>query len=185
MRDDFPTTQLWTCSLLIVSLSPLAIYFGSLWGWTPGAASLALLAVPTCAAALTGNRMAAFVVAALAAGGCLFEAVFTAEATDAGFGLSFPLFAAGMLLAMAGVVTALADRLQKRVCELEDQNTRYVRELYQRTREKTVPLTEKSAPAAAKQQNETKGEQREKAASPTPVLPHQGGSYHICTKLTT
>ena len=150
MRDNFPTTQLWTCSLLIVSLSPLAIYFGSLWGWTPGAASLAMLAVPTCAAALTGNRIVALVVAALAAGGCLFEAVFTAEATDAGFGLSFPLFAAGMLFAAASVITAMAGRLRERVWQLEEQNTRHVRELYQRTREKTDTDSEQTAPAAVK-----------------------------------
>lgn len=135
MRQFVSFVQRGAYPLLIVSLSPLAAYFGALWHWTPGAASLAILMVPTCAAALSENKGTAFLTAALAGGGSVVEALLLQQQSGETSLFAFPLFAICVFFVASGVVTALVDHLRNRVETLEEQNTRYVHELYRRDRE--------------------------------------------------
>ncbi len=183
MHENSPTTQLWTYSLLIISLSPLAAYFGSQWGWTPGAASLAILAVPTCAAALTGSRSTALIVAALSAGGCLFEAIFAASVTDAGLHLSFPLFAAGSFLAATAAVATVVDRLRERVWRLEEQNTQHVRELYRKNREEAIADAEQTTAVKDEAADRTEPLERDHVNYPMLLLTLQDIGRRVSTNL--
>ena len=133
MRESI-SIQPWTYTVLVAVLSPLAAYFGSLWSWTPGAASMVILAVPTCAAALSGNRTTMLLTALLSSAGCYAEVLFVHPVTDADFNFVLPLFATCVFFASGGLVAAAAGFLRQRVDLLEDQNTQYVRRLYEQDR---------------------------------------------------
>jgi len=136
--------QLGTYVVLIVPLGALAAYFGSAWGWTPGAASLALLSVPACAAALSGKKVTAIVTALLAGGVCALEAGYSQAAEAGMLKFLFPVMASSALVATAWLVSFVVDSLRRRVEELESNNTRYVRDLYRRERETTSDMTVES-----------------------------------------
>ena len=135
MRDFFSSIPLWTYALLVVVLCPLAAYLGWLWGWTPGAASLAVLLLPLSAAALSGNCVTAMTVSAFSAAGCFGEALYAASTTETAVSFGFPLFAAGGCFALAGTVTAVVEHLLRDVDRLEENNARYVRDLYRLERQ--------------------------------------------------
>lgn len=135
MRKTFSSGQLWSYSLLVVALSPMAASLGWLWGWTPGAAALAVLAVPTCAAALSGNRMIAYIVALVASAGLFSESMIIGGVSSGSGIFSFPFFGSCVLFAAATIIATVSGHLSQRAARLEKQNTLYVRELYGRDRE--------------------------------------------------
>lgn len=146
MRALFSSVQLWTYLLLILCLSPLAAWFGTVWDWTPGAATFVVLAVPTCSAALLGSRAMAFLVTGLAAFAGFLE-VYLLSMDQPGIArFSFPLFATALLAALNYVTVTVAHYLRERVNRLEEQNTRHVRDLYRRDREQEAQSTETAFP---------------------------------------
>jgi len=146
MRETFASIQLWSYALLIVALTPAAAYLGSLWDWTPGVASLLLFAMPTCAAAATGNRTKAFATASLSAVGCLVEAVAMGNNVSGELSIELPVLAGCVLIGLSVVIVNIVNGLGKSVAELEEQTTRYMRDLYRREREDSSKVDEPTLP---------------------------------------
>ena len=144
MRDIFDSIQLWSYALFIVVLTPAAASMGSLWGWTPGVASLLLFALPTCAAAASGNRTKAFVTASASAVGCLVEAVALGSNIGNEVPIILPVIAGCVLIALAAVIVSIIGGLGKSVAELEEQATRYMRDLYRRERKENAEAKEET-----------------------------------------
>ena len=136
--------------MAVIGLSPLAVLTGSAWNWTPGAAALAMLSVPVLLAAVFAGRTTALITAGLAAVVCFLEPVFTQHATIEPGSLGFPILSSGVLVGLAGVVGTFAGRFRRELTRLEEQNTQFVRRLYDRSREETAAANKpngKEAPA--------------------------------------
>ena len=127
--------QSWMYSVLLLGLSPLAVYVGSLWQGMPGVASFAILAVPSCAAALSGNRAVAVATASIAAMSSFVEVWVTEGPVNGGWPFTFPILATCVLFGLNAIVVSVAHGLRQRIGRLEEQNTQYVRSIYQRDRE--------------------------------------------------
>lgn len=135
MRDNFSQIPAWTWLALAAALAPLAAWIGASAGWTPGAAPLAILALPVAAAALTGQRGSAFAAAGIFVAACLLEVLLKRPAAFTSTAAAIlPALSAGVIASGMAMVSAVVGALRDRAAELETQNTRYMRELYRRDR---------------------------------------------------
>lgn len=137
MREIWSLINPWTFAALALVLSPLAAHLGGMWGWTVGAASLAVLAVPTCLSALTGHRKAAVATAIIASCGCILEAGFLLGHDDSQPDFGFAMLSVGVLLGLSGMIIGVIEPLQSELHRLGQQASDYVRDLYQRGRDET------------------------------------------------
>lgn len=135
MRETWQILNPLAYAGLALVLSPVAAYFGGMWGWTVGAASLAILAIPTCLAALSGNRSAAVATTLISAVGCVLEAGFLVGHSQAESDWGFAMLSVGVLVGLSGTIIGVMEPLQIELHRLGQQSTDYLRDLYQRTRE--------------------------------------------------
>ena len=135
MRDWLSPVQLGTYALLVACLSPLVVCIGLLWGWTLGVAAFALVAVPACATALSRNRRAALSMALLAGMAGCAEIYLIESHSAANFWFAVSLLGTCVFLAVHGMAVTMAGQLSQRVERLEEQNSKYVRDLYDRDRQ--------------------------------------------------
>ncbi len=149
------TTSLWGYLALVGALSAAALYFGTLWEWTPGAASLAFLVVPCSVCALTGHKPLAWMVGGLAGIACQLEAV-AADPSRGWFVYVFSTVAGLTLLALSVVIAQVAAALRTQVADLEKETTSLVRKLYEQTRGGDEPRSESEEEASADQPNDDK-----------------------------
>ena len=152
MRETWQFLNPLAYAALALALSPVAAYFGGMWGWTVGAASLAILAIPTFLAALSGNRWAAVTTTLIAAIGCVLEAGFLVGHSQGESDWGFAMLSVGVLVGLSGTIIGVMEPLQLELHRLGQQSTDYLRDLYQRTRQDSdkvpsAPLdAQKSAP---------------------------------------
>lgn len=144
MRSLFSSAYFWMCLLSVVLLGPMAVYLGTQMGWPPGAALYILIAVPMCAAALSGQRFATLLVVLGAAtvrwGESLHHGVQPADQ------FLFPFVGLCLLFLVGGFTAYVVDLLHARVEKLEVQNTNYVQQVFQlnrREQEADKPADEK------------------------------------------
>ena len=153
MRRSFENVQFLICVLIVVGVSPLAAYYGSLLGWPSGAGTFVFLAIPTFAAALTGSRSMTLAVLLLAILARFAESLFFHNPTNVGF--TFPFFALCLCFTMSALTLTVVHFLRRRVSTLEEQNSKYVRDIYERTRLEEKQLEEsKEAEANADEASE-------------------------------
>jgi two-component system, cell cycle response regulator len=134
MRPFLTSIHFWMNSVVTLALGLLAVYVGSHWGGTPGMASFLILAVPACAAALSGSRPAA-AIAALIAAAASFAEVWLYAGRDSVWPYVFPLIAAIAFFGLNATAVSVVYRLRRRLTKLEEQNSHYVRQLYRSVRE--------------------------------------------------
>ena len=135
MRDLPTQIPLWMHPVLMGLLSPLAIYLGWMWDWTPGAACLALLVFPACLTALTGHTQLTSITGLMAAAACLLDAGLRGPLHFAPEAWVFPGFSAGVLLGLSGAVVVVADNLQQRLSQLNQRTTDFLRQFYEKERD--------------------------------------------------
>lgn len=135
MREMRTSLYSWSYVGLATVLIPLALYLSAVWNWTAGAASLAVLALPTCLAALTGQRSAAAVTVLIAACGCVLDggAFFGWSGSQPEFG--FTMLSVGVLLGLSGTIIGTVEPQQIQVQRLEQQVGDCVLSLYQQQRD--------------------------------------------------
>ncbi len=135
MRESWMSLPAWLLPATAAALCPLAVFLGGILGWTAGVASLALLAAPTCLAALTGRRGPAAVTAIIAVCSCVLEtsALFGRPVAEPDW--SFTAIAAGVLLGLSGAILGVVESLRRELDRLNRQTTDYLRDLYERVRD--------------------------------------------------
>ena len=153
MRETTYQAHGWIHPLTVLVLSPLAIYLGGLWHWTPGAASFAMLLLPTCLAALTGQRATAWCAAALATLSVWLEIPLDGDINSLEELWLFPALVSGVLLGLAGVISATSETMLNRLAELNSQTTEYLRQVYERDRHETADKTHPAVAAAPESAN--------------------------------
>ena|SRR6185369_13701915 len=119
----------WSFVALAMALVPFAVYVGGHWNWTAGTASLAMLAVPTCLAAINGNRAAAVATALVGVCGCILEAGFSWGHANTPPDWGFVMLSIGVLLGLSGTLLGIVDP-RKGTDGLDPQTAAYLRELY-------------------------------------------------------
>lgn len=135
MREIWSTIPPWAYVAFALLLSPVAAWLGGMWDWTVGAASLAVLSVPTCLAALTGQRGPAALTALAAGAGCTLESVCLLGHTSGTPDWGFALLSIGVLAGLSGTIIGVVEPLQRELDRLGQQSTDYLRDLFQRTRQ--------------------------------------------------
>src|SRR5262245_41728105 len=107
IRHLWYTLPPWINVALAIALIPVTLYLGGVLDMSVGTASLAILAIPTCLAAVRGDRTAAVTTAFVAVCGCVLEAGFALghgnEAPDWGF----VMLAIGVQLGLSGTILGL------------------------------------------------------------------------------
>lgn len=135
MRSVLGSVQFWTYVLLMLCLSPAATSLGAQWGWMPGTASIVLSVLPVCASALTGSRALAVTTAVLGTASVTAEVMLGGAASLGAAGFWLPVASAAGLLSTSVLISTGVNALQRRVDELESQNTQQLHELFRRDRE--------------------------------------------------
>jgi diguanylate cyclase (GGDEF)-like protein len=153
MRETTYQAHGWIHPLTVLVLSPLAIHLGGLWHWTPGAASFALLLFPTCLAALSGQRATAWCAAGLATVSVWLEIPLDGDTSALDEIWLFPALVSGVLLGLAGVISATSETLLNRLATLNSQTTEYLRQVYERDRHETPDKTNPAVAASSESAN--------------------------------
>jgi len=138
MRNSFLSVQFWAFAMLLIGLSPIGTLFAPTLGWSDGAATFAILAVPTVVAALYSAPKIAVTIAVFAAMGCIGEVVFSDHVSGAQPQFSFAFVASALLIGFNAAVSTIVDQMRKEQQSLQDQNADYVRELYRRNKKNGV-----------------------------------------------
>lgn len=152
MRETRTVLYPWAYAGLAAILIPVALYLSAVWNWTSGAASLAVLAVPTCLAALTGQRSAAAVTVLIAACGCVLDggAFFGGSGSQPEFG--FTMLSVGVLLGMSGTVIGIVEPQHAELRRLDEQVGEYVLNLYRQQQRDESAATRNSSSELVPQQ---------------------------------
>ena len=149
MRDARTVYYPWSYAVLTAILVPIAIGLGVEWSWTAGAAVLAVLALPTCLAALSGHRNAAAVTLLIAACGSVLDGGAFLRGAEAQPEYGYVLLAIGVLLALSGTILHKIVPLETDLHRLRGQMTEYVHEAYKQQQQANAAAPDQAAPVAA------------------------------------
>ncbi|NOX55436.1 MAG: sensor domain-containing diguanylate cyclase [Planctomycetes bacterium] len=129
MRDILESIPIWLYLVLVAASVPLGCLTGTLGG---AVTPFALAAIPTCAAALSGQRTTAMVTAFAACAVSLAGWWFCVGQSGGAACWLTPAIGAASLLAIAGMILAVMEQLDGDIAQLHKQTTQYVRALYER-----------------------------------------------------
>lgn len=131
LRNLWFTIPPWINVVLAIALVPVTWYIGGALELAVGTASLGILAIPTCLAALRGDRTMAVMTAFVAVCGCILEAGFALGHGNVAPDWAFVMLAIGVQLGLSGTILGLIPPLEA-PSGLDPQTAEYLRELYER-----------------------------------------------------
>ncbi|HID22968.1 MAG TPA: sensor domain-containing diguanylate cyclase, partial [Planctomycetaceae bacterium] len=127
MRDILESIPIWLYLVLVAASVPLGCLTGG-----SAVTPFALAAIPTCAAALSGQRTTAMVTAFAACVVSLAGWWFCVGRIGGEACWLTPAIGVASLLAIAGMILAVMEKLDGAIAQLHKQTTQYVRALYER-----------------------------------------------------